>query len=379
MNRIEDLLCELIARPSVNPAFLPSSHPFAGEHVVAEFLAERARKAGLDVDFQKVSGTSRNLLLCLSPKNKRKSRILLVPHLDTVGGEPLPGSLFTPRRKGGHIHGRGACDTKGSVAVMFAALCDLATSAQRPEHTEIVFAGLCDEEEGQTGSRALVQSGFSADLAIVGEPTLLKVVTAHKGVSWLKLVTRGKAAHGARPELGRNAVHHMARIVDVLETRYRAELRRRKRHPLLGFATINVGSIAGGCQPNIVPDRCVISIDRRLLPGENDTSVVAELKALLRRNRLRATIERSHKAPCQPLENNPEAPLTKMLMNMAGQKAPAAVDFFSDAGVLAAGGISSVLFGPGNIAQAHIPDEWVSIKQLERGQAILRKFLQSLS
>ena len=95
-------------------------------------------------------------------------------------------------------------------------------------------------------------------LAIVGEPTRLQVVTAHKGSLWLELETRGKAAHGATPQLGKNAVHEMARIVDVLETDYAARLRKR-RHPLLGAATVNVGTISGGTQPNIVPDRCAIT------------------------------------------------------------------------------------------------------------------------
>src|SRR2546428_529741 len=100
-------------------------------------------------------------------------------------------------------------DPIGSVAAMLGALCELARGKQQPKETEIVFAGLVDEENGQAGSRALAASGFKADLAIVGEPTRLQVVTAHKGSLWLRLETRGKSAHGAQPELGRNAVHTM--------------------------------------------------------------------------------------------------------------------------------------------------------------------------
>src|SRR4029077_4720238 len=150
-------------------------------------------------------------------------------------------------------------------AAMLTALGELAGSRTRPRETEIIFAGLIDEENGQAGSRALVAAGWQADLALVGEPTRLRAVTAHKGDLWLRLETRGKAAHGAEPWLGRNAVHAMGRIVDALETDYAAQLRRR-RHPLLGSATVNVGSIAGGTQPNIVPDACFISVDRRTLP-----------------------------------------------------------------------------------------------------------------
>src|SRR5258706_8208044 len=137
---------------------------------------------------------------------------------------------------------------------MLGAVCELAGARSRPRETEIIFAGLIDEEQGQAGSRALTASGFKADLAIVGEPTKLEVVTAHKGSLWLTLETRGKSAHGATPQFGRNAVHAMARVVDLLETDYRNQLLRRRAHPLLGHATVSVGSIAGGSQPNIVPD-----------------------------------------------------------------------------------------------------------------------------
>src|SRR6185437_7290682 len=253
MTSVKKLLCELIALPSVNPAFLPAGDPRAGEQRVADFLAATAARAGLEVEFQEVFPGRSNVLARLAPAGRTRQRVVLAPHLDTVGGESP--ELFQPREKGGRLHGRGACDTKGSVAAMLAALTGLTSSPQRPKQTEIVFAGLADEENGQGGSRALVAKGLRADLAIVGEPTRLHVVTAHKGDLWLQLETRGKAAHGSRPELGRNAVHEMARIVDLLETTYAAALRRRE-HPLLGHPTVSVGAIAGGSQPNIVPDRC---------------------------------------------------------------------------------------------------------------------------
>jgi acetylornithine deacetylase/succinyl-diaminopimelate desuccinylase-like protein len=214
-------------------------------------------------------------------------------------------------------------------------------------------------------------------LAIVGEPTRLQVVTAHKGSLWLQLETRGKAAHGATPQLGKNAVHEMARIVNLLETDYAARLRRR-RHPLLGTATVNVGMISGGTQPNIVPDRCAITIDRRTLPGETESGVRREIAALLRVKRLPAKISSTKLAPCFPLETNPKLPLVRHFLRSVGQARPTGVDFFCDASVLAAGGIPSVVFGPGDIAQAHTADEWISLASLERGKNLLLNFLKSL-
>ena len=375
MEKTEKLLSELIALPSVNPAFLSASHPQAGEQRVADFLATTAARAGLSIEFQNVLPGRSNLIARLSPPGKIRQRLLLAPHLDTVPA--AAASQFSPRKKNGRLSGRGACDTKGSVAAMLAALCELAGSNQRPQGTEIIFAGLVDEENAQAGSRAFAASGVRADLAIVGEPTLLQVVTAHKGSLWLKLETRGKAAHGARPDLGRNAVHGMARIVDALETNYAAQLRRR-RHALLGHATVNVGMIHGGTQPNIVPDACAIMIDRRTLPGETEAGVRREITALLARKKLRAKFGPAKLLPALPLETNASLPLVRQFMRSAGQTQPAGVDYFCDASVLASGGISSVVFGPGDIAQAHTADEWISLASLKRAQEILLRFFRSL-
>ncbi len=392
MTRTEKLLAELIALPSVNPAFAPAgasagqARSIYGEKNVADFLAATAAKAGLEVEFQKVlaDGHQRsNVIARLRPRNQVKQSILLAPHLDTVGADD---SQFIPQRKNGRLHGRGACDTKGSVAAMLTALCELAEGKTRPMETEIIFAGLVDEEHAQAGSRTFVaqagghqgRDGRATTLAIVGEPTKLQVVTAHKGSLWLQLETRGRAAHGATPHLGKNAVHEMARIVELLETKYAARLRRRK-HRLLGTGTVNVGQIAGGTQPNIVPDRCAIAIDRRTLPGETEAGVGREIAALLRAEKLTATLSSAKLALALALETDPKLPLVRQFFRTTGQTRPVGVDYFCDAAILAAGGIPSVVFGPGDIAQAHTADEWISLAQLERGKDLLVRFLKSLA
>lgn len=371
------MLSELIALPSVNPAFLPANDPHAGEHRMADYLALAAQHAGLGVERQRVAEGRENLLIRLVPSGKKRQRVVLAPHLDTVGGNETPGALFSPRVKNGRLHGRGACDTKGSVAAMFSALKEVARSAPRLAHTEVFFVGLVGEEFGQDGSRKLATSGFKADLAIVGEPTGLKVITAHKGDLWLTLATRGKAAHGARPELGRNAIHEMARVVEAIETDYTAELRKRS-HPLLGHPTVSVGTIRGGRQPNIVPDECLITIDRRTLPGESDAGVCREIQTFLRARRLSARITSKNTFPCLPLATNANLPLVQQLLSIARQARPVGVHYFSDAGVFGAAGIPSVLFGPGDIAQAHTADEWISLRELEQAKGLLVRFLRSL-
>ena len=375
MTPTRKLLYELIALPSVNNAMLPANHPRAGEKQVAEFLAATAAQAGLAVELQEVFPGRSNVLARLSPTGEVQRRILLAPHLDTVN--VADEEQLVPRMKDGRIYGRGACDTKGSVAAMLTALMEVARSDQRPARTEIVFCGLVDEEAGQGGARALAASGLKADLAIVGEPTRLQVVTAHKGNLWLRIETRGKSAHGARPELGRNAVHEMARIVDLLETKYAAQLRR-KRHPLLRHGTVNVGTIAGGVQANIVPAHCSITIDRRTLPGETESSVRRELKSLFQENGLRATLANTKAVPCLPLETDPGLPLVRQFLRSAGRAKPVGADYFCDASVLAHAGIPSIVFGPGDIAQAHTDNEWISLAALERGKELLVNFLKSL-
>jgi len=374
MSRTEKLLRELIALPSVNPAFLPPKDRRAGEHRMVEFLAATLVRAGLEVEFQSVQRGRANLLARVLPKGRARQRVLLAPHLDTVNAT---AEQFTPQKRNGRLFGRGACDTKGSVAAMASALCELGKGRQRPVETEVVFAGLVDEENGQAGSRALAASGFRADLAIVGEPTRLQVVTAHKGSLWLRLETRGKAAHGATPELGRNAVHAMARIVDLLETEYAARLRRR-RHALLGWPTVSVGAISGGTQANIVPDHCSILVDRRTLPGETEAGVGREISALLRQKGMRAALINGKLAPCLPLETDSKLPPVAAFLRSVGQRKPVGVHYFCDASVLAHGGIPSVVFGPGDIAQAHTADEWISLRSLERGKDMLVRFLRAL-
>ena len=370
------LLCDLIARPSVNPAF-HGDPELTGEHRVADHLADLATKTGLDVSWQQIVPGRRNLMVSLAPTGRVRRRILLAPHLDTVG-EPAYAEQLQPKVAGGKVFGRGACDTKGSVATYFQALLDLARSGRRPGNTEVVFVGLADEENMQLGSRHFAKHGGRADLAIVGEPTGLEVVTAHKGDVWLQLRTVGKSAHGATPHLGHNAVTDMARIVLAIEQDYARELARRKPHPRLGLPTVNVGHIAGGRQPNIVPGDCVIAIDRRTLPGETETAVRREISALLKRLGLKAAFDTLRTAPCEPLDTDPELPVVAALTRAAGRRKTIGVHYFTDAAPLASGGTPAVVFGPGDIAQAHTDREWVAVSQLEKGVAILDRFLRDL-
>ena len=215
------------------------------------------------------------------------------------------------------------------------------------------------------------------ELAIVGEPTRSQVVTTHKGSLWIQLETRGRSAHGATPHLGRNAVHQMAQIVHLLETDYAARLAARP-HPVLGPPTVSVGLIQGGTQANIVPDFCRVLIDRRTVPGETVRSVRRNMLSLLGQAGLRASFASVKSNDCLPMETSEGAPFVKQLLRCAGQVHGLGVDYFCDASILSEAGIPSVVFGPGDIAQAHTSDEWISLRSLETARSILLAFLQSL-
>ena len=375
VSQVVQLLRDLIALPSVNAAFLPPGDARAGETKVTDYLVKRAAMARLDVERQPVTPESDNLIVRLQPLGQARHRIVLAPHLDTVGGDDP--KMFRPTKKGNKLHGRGACDTKGSVAAMFRALENVANRKKRPSETEIVFVGLMDEECNQTGSRAFAKLRMKDALALVRDPTRSKVVTAHKGDLWLRLTATGKAAHGARPELGRNAVHALAQCINAIETDYAALLRKR-RHPVLGHATINTGTIRGGAQPNIVPDHCEADLDRRTLPGETFAKIRRELLGVLARRGLKAKLIDVKGYTCPALETDPGLPWVRDFMRSAQQKKPLGVDYYCDAANLAGAGIPTVVWGPGDIAQAHTADEWITIEQLERGTDMLTRFLLSL-
>ncbi|MGB1789197.1 MAG: M20 family metallopeptidase [Limisphaerales bacterium] len=374
MSQVVKLLRDLIALPSVNNAFLPPGDPHAGEELVADYLKNRARKACLEIETQATNSGRDNLIVRLKPLGQATHRIILAPHMDTVGGDL--DKIFRPTKKCERLHGRGACDTKGSVAVMFHAMEHLA-KRHRPANTEIVFIGFVDEECNQTGSRAFSKLKLKANLALVGEPTRCRVVTAHKGDLWLRLSTRGKAAHGARPELGRNAVHTMAKCIDTIETEYAQNLGKR-RHPVLGHPTINTGIVRGGSQPNIVPDVCEADLDRRTLPGESFTTISREIGEVLKKRGLKARLTNVKGYTCPAMETDPTLPMVQQLMRTVRQTKPLGVDYYCDAANIAATGVPAIVWGPGDIAQAHTADEWISIRQIERGMDVLTRFLLSL-
>jgi acetylornithine deacetylase/succinyl-diaminopimelate desuccinylase-like protein len=283
--------------------------------------------------------------------------------IDPFGGEIREGKLY----------GRGASDTKGSIAAMVAALTNAVRRKQfREGDLDVYFCALMGEERSNDGARALMERGFKADFAVAGEPTACRIVYTHKGSLWLKIIASGKSAHGATPEKGDNAIGTMAEAVRFLLGDYTKSLR---TTPVaaLGSPTVNVGVIRGGTQTNIVPDRCEIEVDRRTVPGETHEQVLAQLRESLRH--LPVEIETARE--CRPLYTEPQNAFVKSLVTATGlgEKALVGAPWFCDAAIFGEHGVPGVAFGPGNVAQAHTNDEWIALDEVYRTARILENWL----
>jgi acetylornithine deacetylase/succinyl-diaminopimelate desuccinylase-like protein len=276
---------------------------------------------------------------------------------------------FVPAISGGRLHGRGACDVKGSMAAMLLAFGRLVR--ERPSgSSSVLLACTVDEEYTHTGSSRLAEMPHGAELAVVAEPTALQLVQCHKGAVRWKIRARGVACHSSTPEGGINAIYRMARVIDALEL-HAWSLALSPPDPLLGPPTLSVGRIEGGQSVNIVPDWCEIEVDRRLIPGEDATACVKRI-----RHQLEASLgpaewiefdePSTHMPPLAPRAADWIEPLADAIAVATGHRPEVlGVPFGTDAGPLSAAGTPCVVFGPGHIAQAHTKDEWIELEQVE--------------
>ena len=373
--RAMEILRDLIAIPSVNPAYDEASD---GEAQVALYVAAWARALGLAVERQAVfpatdTHPSRdNVLVCLAGPDGAPT-LLLEAHMDTVSPDAMPDA-FTPIERDGRLFGRGACDTKGSLAAMMAAVETLATDGT-PLPCTVELLAAVDEETRGTGVAAYVEAGHRPDAAIVGEPTTARVIHAHNGVLRGEIAVIGKAAHTSVAREGINAIEGMAPVIVALAGLNREIASRPGGAAAHGSLTVSL--IAGGTGLNIVPERCTIAYDRRTVPGDSTPALLAEIDATLDAVRETALpglrIERASPlldigALLTPLD----APIVRAAAaaNAALGLAPAptTVPYGSDASILNVdGGIPTIVYGPGDIAQAHGANEYVAVAQV--GQA----------
>ncbi|VTT99314.1 acetylornithine deacetylase : Acetylornithine deacetylase or succinyl-diaminopimelate desuccinylase OS=Singulisphaera acidiphila (strain ATCC BAA-1392 / DSM 18658 / VKM B-2454 / MOB10) GN=Sinac_6205 PE=4 SV=1: Peptidase_M20: M20_dimer [Gemmataceae bacterium] len=366
---LPQLLAELVRRPSVNPmgrTDIPADILY--ESRVTDFLEARLRDLGVAVRRQTVRPGRDNLVATYTPPHPAPFSVMFEAHQDTVPVDEMIVEPFGAKVEGGKLYGRGSCDVKAGGAVMLAAFARLVK--EKPAGSAAVtLAYTVDEEHTFLGIQELMKSGVRADYAIVAEPTLLNIVNAHKGVVRWVLETQGRACHSSRPENGVNAIYRMARLVSAVEE-YAAQVRALPADPVLGPRTISVGRITGGVSANTVPDVCRVDVDRRLIPGETAESGAAHLSEFLKGRGFDFpfTLTQLH-AACPPLDPALSGELVSRLgatiNSVVGKHTVHPVPFGTDASTVANAGVPVVVFGPGDIAQAHTKDEWIDLSQLE--------------
>jgi acetylornithine deacetylase/succinyl-diaminopimelate desuccinylase-like protein len=382
---VVELLQQLVRIPSVNPdgdPGVPESE--TGEQACAEYVAAFLETCGATVTLDEIEPGRPNVIGRFPNKHNSPagSGILFGPHLDTVSVAGMTIDPFAADLRDGKIHGRGASDTKGSMAAMLWALYQLRDRI--PElPVPIAFAGFMGEETGQFGSRDFArQYAHEFAFALVGEPTRCQIVNTHKGCVWVELTAHGKAVHGATPELGENAITKMSALIGDLDTRFREELASYS-HPVLGHCTLNIGLTQGGSRANIVPDFCHTILDLRLTPDLPPDKALLLLEEFAHQRDPGLTIKPL--LQCAPLATDPAHPLIQKLLGTPLTRGEAAstpglspAPWFCDAAILADAGVPSIAIGPGSIAQAHTKDEFIAVDDLEESAAFFQRFLESL-
>lgn len=348
---LTELTSELVRIDSVNPDLVPGG---AGEGEIARFVAGWLADGGLEVETEEVAPGRFNVVATARGSGGGRT-LLLNAHMDTVGVAGMDAP-FDPRAKDGRLYGRGAYDMKASLAAIMLAGAEAGAAGLRGD---VVVAAVCDEEVGSIGSAA-VAGNVRADAAIVAEPTEERLAIAHRGFAWFELETHGRAAHGSRPDLGEDAIARMGEVLVRLQALDRT-LQEATRHPLLGTGSLHASLIEGGTELSTYPDRCLLTAERRTLPGEATDQIGAEALELLggQPGSARVTFFR------EPFEVSADEAFVGLVARTAGDPAMVGVPFWADSALFAAAGVPTVLYGPRGEG-AHAAVEWVDLASAER-------------
>lgn len=381
MTETTRLLRDLVALPSVNPMGRDLLASIALEHRVTDYLEQFFRNLSVPFERQPVAPGRENIVARLDMPGARRT-LVLEAHQDTVPIDQMTIDPFGAHLEAGRLYGRGACDIKGGMASMLA--CFARLSRERPAGcANVVMACTVDEENTMLGVRELVRRGLRADFAVVAEPTGLNIVHAHKGVVRWQILTGGRACHSSAPEQGINAIYRMARLLVAVE-RYAETLRTGPADPLLGPPTLSIGVIDGGTSVNTVPDRCRVEVDRRLVAGEVPEDAPRHLEEFLKKEPgIDFPFEMTPPWIREPALNPAGSETIARLLGAAidaerGSHRVHSVPYGTDAATIAWSGIPTVVFGPGDIAQAHTRDEWVSTDEVEQASAILYRLARGI-
>ncbi len=368
MTTLRELVADLVAIDSVNPDLVPGG---AGEMEIARFIAGWLERRGVEARVDEVAPGRANVVGVARGRGGGRA-LLLNGHTDTVGHDGYEDPL-DPRVEGDRLYGRGGFDMKGGTA---AALWACAEAAQLGLAGDVIVAAVCDEEFASIGTQAIAGT-VHADAAIVTEPTALEVCVAHKGFAWLEVEIAGRAAHGSQVQLGIDAIAKSGRILTGIE-----ELGQRlaagPAHPLLGPGSLHASLIEGGQELSSYPERCLVQLERRTVPGEGADLVEEQVRALVAEAQradpaLRADVRTTLVRP--PFEIGLDAEIVALVRAHAERAlghAPPVIGWaaWMDSAILDGAGIPTVVFGPGGEG-AHEVVEWVDLASVERCAEVL--------
>ena len=338
---------------------------------MGEFVTQYLSDLGCEVEQQEVLPNRCNVFGRFPVSMSDKKTLLLEAHMDTVPLEPMPDAA-KPRVADGRVYGRGACDTKGSLAGMLYAFKMLSRRPEELSSNPVLMAAM-DEEAKQQGICAYAQTKPKLDGAVVGEPTNLVPVTVHKGCVRWRVRAVGKAAHSSRPHEGNNAIYQIVAFINQFRTQMESSLPARS-HPMAGLPTATIGVIRGGIQVNTVPDACYVEIDRRTVPGEDTDEILAEVDELIRnlvkQDSELSIVREEPFAVSEYLDTPPDSDIARSAVaacrSILGKGELGTVDYGSDASKIAAiAGVPAIVLGPGSISQAHSANEWVLVDELK--------------
>jgi len=363
MSQTTELLRQLVAIDSINPDLVPGG---AGEQKIAHFVADWFERAGLDVVWDEAAPGRPNVIGIARGTGGGRS-LLLNAHMDTVGvvGMERP---HDPYIRDNRLYGRGAYDMKGGLAAIMAAG---AAAKKRGLRGDVIVTAVADEEYASIGTSSIVKR-WRTDAAIVTEPTELNICTAHKGFAWLDVETEGIAAHGSRPDLGVDAIVKMGKVLVGLEELDRS-LRAAPSHRLLGSGSVHASLIRGGQELSSYPKHCLLSVERRTVPGETLQKVETELPRIFARisatdSTFKARVKTSMVR--EPFEVSLDEPIVRTVQSKATAilgREPGEIGQtgWMDSALLSAAGIPTVVFGPGGEG-AHAVVEWSNLEHVER-------------
>jgi len=376
--QLRKLAADLVAIPSVNPLEGPIGEG-RGEGELVAFVVSRLKEAGIDCETPEALPGRPNVVARVAGESEEA--IVFDAHLDTVSAEGMEFEPFAGRIEGDKVYGRGSADCKGCLAAMMAALMAVAQGGEKPAKT-VILTGTVDEEHRMRGLLSLLDSGLTAEAAIIGEPTSLEIVIAHKGVARFKVATTGKAVHSSAPDQGVNAIYRMGRVLQALEQYAKGGVGTGS-HPLLGRGTLSVGVIRGGEYVNVVPDRCEIDVDRRLLPGDEGHKAVGDVRGYL----LHAIDEEmglevgKAELLVPAMDISSDHPLVRgvsaVVREVTGKAPVRGMTGTTHAGQFVARGVPALVVGPGTTGQAHTATEELDLNQLEQAAAIYEALMRN--